>query len=237
MIVVGVVTYSATFNLNNIVQFWSQRYEEIKNPIIKKMSEEEDQIWQQRASLYSGFRPRRENSTPSEWWVLWYLITYPFMPSHARKLFSRTEDQNGQHLKTDAWASEGNQPQHRRELHLDDPSNDAEWMKGMPDVKANAAEDVTRSTDVQRTSHDELPTEQIRTGSAKRDNSKDVIDDERADPSPEISFLPVQRATEAAQPAQSKTWMRRIFSSKESQHPESVHANESTRDRDPVEQV
>jgi hypothetical protein len=236
MIVVGVVTYSTTFNLNNIVRLWNRRYEEIRDPIIKQMSEEGG-IWQHRASLFSGFRPRRENSSPSEWWVLWYVIIYPFMPSHARKLFSRRNEQNENHAGTDSWASKGHRPHQRRDLQSDESSNDTEWMRGMPGVDANATETATRSTNVQRTSYDNLQSEQIRRHSASQGNSEVVGSDKWVSIPSEASFVPAEHTPKAAQPRNPKTWMRQISSSTEPRRPGRVNESESAREKDPAEQV
>lgn len=128
MVIVGLVTYGLTFNLDNIVQVFNRHYGQIKCQIVKSMDRDGGH-WEELAARYSGFKPERVDSTPSEWWVLWYVLTYPFKPSHTTQLFRKGK--KPQHRGTDTWATMDG-PQQHPVRGQDDEDEDQEWLKGMP---------------------------------------------------------------------------------------------------------
>lgn len=79
MVIVGVITYVVVFNLNNLVQSSSNWYDNLKRPWIKRMQNpfSSSDIWQARAENYSGFRHYRKSSKPSDWWIIWYIWSWP----------------------------------------------------------------------------------------------------------------------------------------------------------------
>jgi hypothetical protein len=98
MIVVGTVTYVAVFNLNNIVEAFGEGYARVKRPWVKRMGSE-DKPWQTRAANYSAFKPKNPTVFPSEWWVVWYVVGWPF-----RRAWTAYVERQAQHQKSDAEA-------------------------------------------------------------------------------------------------------------------------------------
>jgi hypothetical protein len=77
MVIVGLVTYSIVFNLNNIAQSIFNRYDYLKKGLISRMKYD-DESWRELSRRFDGFRPQRLNTTPSEWWILWYIVVLPY---------------------------------------------------------------------------------------------------------------------------------------------------------------
>lgn len=83
MLVVGLVTYSVVFNLNHIVQFVSIQYLLFRETIVDQMKDDGED-WNKLSSRFKEFKLQRFNTSPSEWWVLWYILSWPFRMAAAR---------------------------------------------------------------------------------------------------------------------------------------------------------
>jgi len=77
MIALGALTYVIIFNLNNLTRAVYRQYEAAKKPWIRRMKDERDHAWSNRAERYNGFKIKRFDTSPSEWLVIWYMLTWP----------------------------------------------------------------------------------------------------------------------------------------------------------------
>jgi hypothetical protein len=91
MIALGASTYTVVFNLNNLTRAVYRQYEAAKKPWIKRMKDEHDQAWSTRAERYNGFKIKRFDTSPSEWLVIWYILTWP-LRQYLLKSFQQTDD-------------------------------------------------------------------------------------------------------------------------------------------------
>ena len=73
-IIVGLVTYVIVFNLHLIVRTFSRSYSTYKAYLVRKMRQEQEEIWRQRGRCYDVFRPVHEQEKPTEWLILWYIL-------------------------------------------------------------------------------------------------------------------------------------------------------------------
>lgn len=122
MIGLGILTYTLVFNLNNLTQAVYQQYEKVKLPWTREM-EKDGGIWKDRAIRYHGFSIKRFDTSPSNWLLIWYIITWP-----ARRFLTPKT--------TSSIAQEEKVPQHPTERRdkskgVDDP-NDGGWLNDHP---------------------------------------------------------------------------------------------------------
>jgi amino acid transporter len=76
MIGIGVLTYLVVFNLNNLTRAVYRQYEAAKLPWTIKMFKSGG-VWKDRGMRYNGFKIKRLGTTPSEWLLIWYIISWP----------------------------------------------------------------------------------------------------------------------------------------------------------------
>ena len=76
MIVVGLLTYLIVFNLNLVVTFSKTSYASLKSGILASMKNDSRDKWRRNGELFHKYRPREttDESKPSEWWILGYLL-------------------------------------------------------------------------------------------------------------------------------------------------------------------
>jgi hypothetical protein len=77
MTIVGLVTYSVVFNLNNLVQSVSAAYNYLRTEVLHQMKSD-GESWQELYKRFDGFRLQRLYSLPSEWWIFWYILLWPY---------------------------------------------------------------------------------------------------------------------------------------------------------------
>jgi hypothetical protein len=122
MIALGAVTYTVVFNLNNLTRAVYRQYEAAKKPWIRRMKEERRGVWNTRAERYSGFTIKRFDTSPSEWLVIWYIITWPLRRCLGSRTLYTAEDQSVPKQSTEM-------PE--KGTGTDDANDDA-WLKGHP---------------------------------------------------------------------------------------------------------
>jgi hypothetical protein len=76
MVAVGLLTYLIVFNLNLLVSFSKSSYSSLKIGILSSMQADSRNSWKKKGELFHKYRPREnaEQSKPSEWWILVYLL-------------------------------------------------------------------------------------------------------------------------------------------------------------------
>ncbi|CAG8951013.1 hypothetical protein HYFRA_00006410 [Hymenoscyphus fraxineus] len=76
MILVGVGTYMAVFNLNNIVKTVSKQYKKIRSLVLESMRKDESPVWKSTGGVFYRYELKAspENTKPSEWWILIYQL-------------------------------------------------------------------------------------------------------------------------------------------------------------------
>ena len=71
MVLVAATTYLIVFNLNHLVQSARVRYKVLQRKIIQQIKEElTTETWEQRAKNFERFEPDRQDTKPSEWYIL-----------------------------------------------------------------------------------------------------------------------------------------------------------------------
>jgi hypothetical protein len=130
MISVAALTYAIVFNLNNITRAVYRHYETIKQPWIRRMREEHYKDWSDRAERYSGFKIKRFDATPSEWYVVWYIINWP-----VRLLLPKPSQTSESHIMNQDLKTTINKSQPTAELDISpavDNFSDNSWLKDHP---------------------------------------------------------------------------------------------------------
>jgi len=76
MVAIGFLTYLVVFNLNLLVTFSKTSYSSLKINIISSVQADSRKGWGKRGELFHKYRPREsaDQSEPSEWWILVYLL-------------------------------------------------------------------------------------------------------------------------------------------------------------------
>ncbi|PMD46738.1 hypothetical protein L207DRAFT_220066 [Hyaloscypha variabilis F] len=76
MVAIGFLTYLVVFNLNLLVIFSKTSYSSLKINVISSMQADSRKGWGKRGELFHKYRPREtaDQSEPSEWWILVYLL-------------------------------------------------------------------------------------------------------------------------------------------------------------------
>jgi hypothetical protein len=76
MVAVGLLTYLIVLNLNLLVSFSKSSYSSLKKGILSSMQADSRKSWKKKGELFHEYRPREsaEQSKPSEWWILVYLL-------------------------------------------------------------------------------------------------------------------------------------------------------------------
>jgi hypothetical protein len=76
MVAVGLLTYLIVFNLNLLVSFSKSSYSSLKIGILSSMQADSRKSWKKKGKLFHEYRLREnaEQSKPSEWWILVYLL-------------------------------------------------------------------------------------------------------------------------------------------------------------------
>jgi hypothetical protein len=77
MIIIGTVTLALVFNLDHVARSTYGYYDGLKRKAIKPMKKDTD-TWKDLAKKYESFEPLPADTKPSEWWVVWYIILWPF---------------------------------------------------------------------------------------------------------------------------------------------------------------
>jgi hypothetical protein len=149
MIIIGGLTYTLVLNLEHVAQSTYDYYNLLKKQVIKPMKGDTEG-WKDRARKYEDFEPVPTDTKPSEWWVLWYTIIWPFKTVAHKIDLKRTRVQN---LRPPA-------------LYISSASvtgND-DWMASFPDISDTDSDEA----DIRiSTSHN--PTgENIPTGPTKK---------------------------------------------------------------------
>ncbi len=122
MIALGVITYTIVLNLNNLSRTAYRRYEAIKRPWIKKMSDESNNVWSSRAQRYKGFKMRRIDSSPSEMLLVWYIITWPLRRCLSpKRRYTAEEGEKNQKAVSES-----------EESIVNDNTIHESWLKGHP---------------------------------------------------------------------------------------------------------
>jgi hypothetical protein len=131
MIALGAVTYAAVFNLNNLTRAVYRQYEATKEPWIRKMKEEPRGIWNKRAERYSGFKIKRFDTYPSEWLVIWYIITWPLRRclGSTSSYIAKDQGTRKQSAETSDKANRNDDPNHNAWLIDHPPFPDLENSK------------------------------------------------------------------------------------------------------------
>lgn len=74
MILVGIITYLVTFNLNQIVRIARKVYKRYRDVVLDLMGESADEYWHDEAARFRQFQPPRPQLQPTEWLILWFLV-------------------------------------------------------------------------------------------------------------------------------------------------------------------
>lgn len=65
------------FNINSLAQLFSEIYSTKKKHVVRAMKRDRKQLWKVRGQRFEAFRPKYENTEPSEWYVPLYAMFHP----------------------------------------------------------------------------------------------------------------------------------------------------------------
>lgn len=65
------------FNINSLAQLFSEIYNSKKKPVVRAMKRDRKQLWKARGQRFEAFRPKYEDTEPSEWYVPLYAMIRP----------------------------------------------------------------------------------------------------------------------------------------------------------------
>jgi len=77
VIVVALLTYLTMFNINSLAQAFSEIYNTKKKHVVRAMKRDHKQLWKVRGQRFEAFRPKYEDTEPSEWYVPLYAMIHP----------------------------------------------------------------------------------------------------------------------------------------------------------------
>jgi hypothetical protein len=122
MIIIGGVTYTLVLNLENTTRSIYNYYNVLKKQAVKRMKGDTE-AWKVRAKKYENFEPVPTDTKPSEWWVLGYVIAWPFKII-IRMIVLR---------KTKAQSSRPSTPPGPPPNTSSDTDNE-DWLESFPDI-------------------------------------------------------------------------------------------------------
>lgn len=65
------------FNINGLVDTIGRIYDHKKRKVVRAMKSDRDNTWKQRGLRFDVFRPKHENTVPSEWYITLYAMLNP----------------------------------------------------------------------------------------------------------------------------------------------------------------
>jgi hypothetical protein len=71
-VLLSTTTYLMVMNLNNLTRLGKGLYQNPRKSIIRSMRNDSD--WRSMGERFSRFRPERQNNTPTEWYILVFLV-------------------------------------------------------------------------------------------------------------------------------------------------------------------
>ena len=119
MIIIGGITYTLVLNLENATQSTYNCYNVLKKQVVKPMKGDTG-AWKARAKKYESFEPVPTDTKPSEWWVLWYMIAWPFKTIIRMIALDKTQGQNS--------------PLATPPVNNSSDTDNEDWMDSFPDI-------------------------------------------------------------------------------------------------------
>ena len=137
MIIIGGVTYTLVLNLEHVAQSTNDCYNVLKKQVLKPMKKDTAKAWKDRAKKYEVFKPLSTNTKPSEWWVLWYIVFWPFnaLKTQVQKAWNR--------LRHTPNPSANTTPDKKKTS----PSANEDWIENFPKIAHEAEIPVQASQD------------------------------------------------------------------------------------------